>query len=184
MSGRVTDALSDTPSVHQRSDLIPLSRFTERVTKKPFGKYITPHDSPVQPEKFSGYHTGTDFEIIENETDSDVPVRAITNGAVMEKRTASGYGGVVVTSGVIDGQAVTIVYGHVRLSSVSAHIGDSIRTGDTLAVLGTGYSTETDGERKHLHLSIHLGPVVNIRGYVKSQADLKNWIDPMKVLLD
>jgi hypothetical protein len=160
----------------------PIARFTERVTKKPFGRHITPHDSPIQPEKFSGYHTGTDFEIFENEGDSDVPVFSITDGVIMERRMATGYGGVVVTSGVIEGKPVTVVYGHVRLLSVRTQIGDSVHAGDTLAVLGKGYSTETDGERKHLHLSIHRGTIVNIRGYVHSQAELENWIDPMGVL--
>lgn len=160
----------------------PIARFTERVIKKPFGIHITPHHSPVQPEKFSGYHAGTDFEIFENETDTDVPIFSITDGVIMEQRMATGYGGVVVTSGVIEGKPVTVVYGHVRLSSVRAHIGDSVCAGDMLAVLGKGYSAETDGERKHLHLSIHRGADVNIRGYVPSQAELNNWIDPMWLL--
>jgi hypothetical protein len=30
--------------------------------KKPFGIYITPENSPVQPENFTGYHTGIDVE--------------------------------------------------------------------------------------------------------------------------
>ena len=33
----------------------PLDRAGERVTKKPFGKFVTPQNSPVQPEKFYGY---------------------------------------------------------------------------------------------------------------------------------
>ncbi len=37
---------------------------------------------------------------------------------------------------------------------------------------------ETDGERKHLHLGIHKGTVVDLRGYVDSELDLKNWINP------
>jgi murein DD-endopeptidase MepM/ murein hydrolase activator NlpD len=181
-SGTVTNTFSDTPSVRWRSDIVPLSRFTERVTKKPFGRYITPDNSPVQPERFRGYHTGTDFETFENEADSDVSIFAILDGKVLERRMATGYGGVVVTSGFVDGERVTVVYGHVRLSSVRVRIGDSVFAGDTLAVLGKGYSAETDGERKHLHLSIHRGAGVNIRGYVPSQAGLNNWIDPMLLL--
>ena len=33
-----------------------------RITKKPFGIFITTQNSPVQPERFSGYHTGVDVE--------------------------------------------------------------------------------------------------------------------------
>lgn len=173
---------STSESVSQSPFAQPIARFSERVTKKPFGRHITPHDSPVQPETFSGYHTGTDFEILDGEADSEVPVFSITDAVVLERRMATGYGGVVVTSGFVDGEPVTVVYGHVRLSSVRAGIGDSVHTGDALAMLGKGYSAETDGERKHLHLSIHRGTGVNIRGYVSSQAELKNWIDPMQLL--
>src|SRR5579863_6635904 len=40
----------------------PISGGLSRVTKKPFGIYVTPQNSPVQPEKFTGFHTGIDFE--------------------------------------------------------------------------------------------------------------------------
>lgn len=43
---------------------IPLTDAAARITKKPFGIFITPQNSPVQPERFSGFHTGTDFEIL------------------------------------------------------------------------------------------------------------------------
>jgi hypothetical protein len=36
--------------------------FVQRVTKKPFGLYVDPDNSPVQPEMFTGYHTGADAE--------------------------------------------------------------------------------------------------------------------------
>jgi hypothetical protein len=64
----------------------PLTRAAERVTKKPFGIYITPKTSPVQPEKFQGYHTGTDFEIFPEELNIDVTVRAVCNGKLVLKR--------------------------------------------------------------------------------------------------
>jgi len=54
----------------------PLDRAAERVSKKPFGIFITPQNSPVQPEKFRGYHTGADFEIFSDELDANVPVTA------------------------------------------------------------------------------------------------------------
>jgi len=89
---------------------------------------------------------------------------------------------VLVMSGIVSGQQATVVYGHLRISSVSAAMGDSVHAGDMIGLLGKGYSDETDGERKHLHLSIHKGRAVNIRGYMNSKESLADWIDPMLIL--
>ncbi|MEI7750376.1 MAG: peptidoglycan DD-metalloendopeptidase family protein [Candidatus Moraniibacteriota bacterium] len=154
-----------------------LPRSDERVTKKLFGIYITKATSPVQPERFSGYHTGTDFEIFPEETDADVAVSAVCSGKLLSKHLASGYGGVAVQLCVENGQPVTVVYGHMRLASITASVGEALQPGDFLGYLGTGYSAETDGERKHLHLGMHKGTAVNILGYVQSKAALSGWID-------
>jgi murein DD-endopeptidase MepM/ murein hydrolase activator NlpD len=155
----------------------PISNAMARVTKKPFGIYITPANSPVQPEKFTGYHTGTDFETTVQEQNADVSVYAICDGRLALKETATGYGGVAVESCSINNEAVTVVYGHIRLSSVALKAGQEIHAGDRLAVLGTGYSSETDGERKHLHLGIHKGAATNIKGYVQNESELVNWLN-------
>ena len=73
----------------------------------------------------------------------------------------------------INATPVTVVYGHFRLTSVSANIGDTLTAGKQFAVLGTGHSSETAGERKHLHLGIHRGTMIDIRGYVSKQFQLK-----------
>ncbi len=172
--GVVTEkATEDSPEFHE-----PLENVRARVTKKPFGVYIDPVTSPVQPERFAGYHTGTDFEVFPDEEDADVVVSAICTGELLSKRTASGYGGVVVQSCKYENKPMTVVYGHVRLSSVASEIGDEIIAGEYLGYLGTGFSAETDGERKHLHLSIHRGVEEDIRGYVGLEAELSDWIDP------
>jgi len=75
---------------------IPLSDAKNRVTKKHFGQYITPQNSLVQPEKFTGYHTGADFEIKPEELNAKVIVYAICDGPIKIKQFVSGYGGVVV----------------------------------------------------------------------------------------
>jgi hypothetical protein len=160
----------------------PLGRATERVTKKPFGIYITPKNSPVQPEKFQGYHTGTDFEIFPEELNTDVPVRAICTGKIAVKRIASGYGGVLVQNCTLNSQPITVVYGHLKLASISKNAGDNLNTGDDIGILGKAYSSETDGERKHLHLGIHKGSTVSILGYVSSQSQLSGWIDPCSLV--
>jgi murein DD-endopeptidase MepM/ murein hydrolase activator NlpD len=165
-----------------RSTVDPIPDALSRITKKPFGIYITPKTSPVQPERFQGYHTGADLETFPSEQSVDVPVNALCDGKLLSARTASGYGGVAVESCTLEGQTVTVIYGHLRLSSVKPKIGDQLKAGDFLAVLGTGFSSETDGERKHLHLGIHKGTGINILGYVQSQGALGGWLDPAKFL--
>jgi murein DD-endopeptidase MepM/ murein hydrolase activator NlpD len=158
---------------------IPLSRAAERITKKMFGTKVSPQNSPVQPEKFSGYHTGVDFETFPEEKGVAVPVYAICDGKVLQSRTATGYGGVMVQSCTLDNQAVTVVYGHINLSS-ALKAGAAVKKGDQLAILGE-QGPQTDGERKHLHLGIHKGTAVNIKGYVQTQAELSSWIDYQKI---
>ena len=156
----------------------PLARAADRITKKKFGMYITPQNSPVQPEKFKGYHVGTDFEIFPDELTAEVPVKAVCTGKIALKKYASGYGGVAVQSCELDGGPITAIYGHLNLSSIAASVGEGINAGDTLGILGKGYSAETNGERKHLHLGFHKGSGIDIRGYVQKQSELSNWMDP------
>lgn len=156
---------------------IPLDRALERVTKKPFGLYIDPNNSPVSPEVFRGYHNATDFEILEGEVDTDVAVKAVCDGKLLRKTTATGYGGYALQSCTINDQAVTVIYGHLKLSSIVSEVGAEIKRGDTLGLLGNAYSTETSGERKHLHLGIHKGISIDIRGYVQKSSELSGWLN-------
>lgn len=136
----------------------------------------------MQQEKFSGYHTGTDFETTSTEENVDVLVPALCDGELLMKKYASGYGGVAVQSCTLNNQPVTVIYGHLRLSSIALSAGQVLKKGDLLGVLGKGYSTETDGERKHLHLGIHVGYSVNILGYTPKESDLSSWLDPTQFL--
>jgi len=107
---RVIDSPSD-QGVDQHADVIePVDNFRTRVTKKPFGLYVTPDTSPVSPERFSGYHSGADAEF--SDTESEVEVRAIANGTVKLANTVSGYGGVVVIEHVIKETTYQVIYGH------------------------------------------------------------------------
>lgn len=162
-----------------KSDIVlPLDRVNERMTKKPFGMYITKQDSPVQPENFTGFHTGIDLEIFPEELEIDVSVKTMCVGKIVEKEYAIGYGGVVVQSCILNNELVTVIYGHLKLESIEYSVGDEAGAGEKLGVLGRAYSTETSGERKHLHLGIHRGELVNILGYVQSKSELSDWIDP------
>lgn len=174
----LSESLSQAANPSDMGTIFPLDRVEERVTKKPFGIFIDSKDSPVQPERFRGYHTGVDFETFDEEATIDIPVRAICDGEILEQRFVSGYGGVVVTSCTFDRQPVTVVYGHLALASFLWEIGDSIRVGEELGMLGTGGSRETDGERKHLHLGVHRGSAVDLRGYVSTEQELAQWINP------
>ncbi len=158
----------------------PISNALTRITKKPFGIKISPKTSPVQPERFSGYHTGTDFETTADEQKIDVPIYAICEGKLILKKIASGYGGVAVQACKINNQDVTVIYGHLRLTSIAAKLNQNIKAGEQLAVLGTGYSQETDGERKHLHLGIHKGKTITLLGYIQNQSQLNQWLDFFK----
>ncbi|MBI1961528.1 MAG: M23 family metallopeptidase, partial [Parcubacteria group bacterium] len=148
-----------------------------RITKKPFGIYITAENSPVQPERFSGYHTGTDYETFASEQGIAVPVFAICGGELASKRTASGYGGVLVQACEYEGQSIRVVYGHVALASVAHGAADYIAPGEQIALLGEE-GKDTDNERKHLHVGIKKGADPDIRGYVASEAGLEAWMDP------
>ncbi|MCX6796232.1 MAG: M23 family metallopeptidase [Candidatus Falkowbacteria bacterium] len=174
------DLVSTTSAVNWKNkDFVPpLDQSKERVTKKTFGMYITPATSLVQLERFQGYHTGVDFEIFPNELTTDVAVRAVCSGTLKLKETASGYGGVAVANCTLDKKPITVIYGHLKLASIKIKEGESIIAGETIGILGANKSVETDGERKHLHLSFHLGADVNIKGYVSSPAELSNWLDP------
>ncbi|PIS41394.1 MAG: hypothetical protein COT25_03305 [Candidatus Kerfeldbacteria bacterium CG08_land_8_20_14_0_20_42_7] len=161
---------------------IPLTNASDRVTKKPFGIYITPATSPVKLEKFSGHHTGTDFEILPGEEDMNVEVRAICDGVVRMKQRVSGYGGVFIQSCAIDSQEVTVLYGHFALGSISLKVEDSVKAGNAIGFLGAPYSQDTDGERKHLHLGIHKGDTISYRGYVSTESDLSDWMNAEPLL--
>ena len=160
----------------------PIDNALNRVTKKPFGIKVSPNDSPVSPEKFSGYHTGVDFETFPNEQDSVVNIYAVCAGSLLLKKYAIGYGGVAVQQCSVEGSDVTVVYGHLKLDSITAKIGQNLNQGEEIGILGKGYSTETDGERKHLHLGIHKGKTVSLLGYVQAKSQLDSWIDPMTLL--
>lgn len=152
----------------------PISDARDRITKKHFGIKISPDSSPVQPERFSGFHTGTDFEVMLEELEKEIAVYAICDGKVLQKSKIGGYGGVIVQKCSLKNQSVTIIYGHLSINKVLKNYFDA---GEKIAILGKDKSEDTDGERKHLHLGIHKGGEINLRGYVNTEEKLKQWIN-------
>jgi dienelactone hydrolase len=157
---------------------LPLGRPEERIIKKNFGTYVTPESSPVEDEKFRGYHTGVDWEVFPEEIGNEVEVKAVCSGQLADKSYVSGYGGVAVQDCELNDEPVTVIYGHLDLASIAFGINEQIGAGQVLGALGEHKSQETDGERKHLHLGIRKGSEVNFQGYVDSEDKLSAWLDP------
>jgi murein DD-endopeptidase MepM/ murein hydrolase activator NlpD len=165
----------------ERSSLsVPMTDWQQRVTVRPFGIKISPKERPN--DRFFGYHSGADFEIFPGEENNQIDVRAICSGPLLQKNTALGYGGVAVQECMISGETMTIIYGHLKIQSISWQPGQEILAGEKIGILGKGASTETDGERKHLHLGIHKGEGLDIKGYVQSLEELRDWLDPVEYL--
>jgi hypothetical protein len=157
---------------------LPMENANERITKKPFGIFITPQTSPIQPERFSGFHTGTDFEITKDELLENVKVRAICRGKILEKSKIAGYGGVIIQSCTISENVVTILYGHLDIASdFVPNVDDFVALDTLLAYLAPNNSEYSGGERKHLHLGIHKGENINYQGYVQNKDELSDWIN-------
>ena len=174
---------SCTPSPSPNPDPSPLSIYdSSRITKKPFGIFVTQRNSPVSPERFSGYHSGTDFEVFEEEDPESIIVTAICSGTLHYKKWINGYGGVAVQACLRGGEPLTVLYGHLDIRSIEKGIGAELKKGDVIGHLGKGYTEETDGERPHLHLSIHKGERVNLKGYVRREEELEAWFDPIYLI--
>lgn len=162
--------------------LSPISQAGDRATPLSFGLYVTPEDNPIDPpERFTGYHTALDFEITTDELEADVPVHAICNGEVIHSDRAEGYGGLLVQRCSLLGETITVLYGHLDPDSLPAE-GTRLKAGQTIGQLAPANSYESGYTRKHLHLGISKGPEPDFRGYVQTEAELDNFIDPAEVL--
>lgn len=171
----------ETPAPALPSLRLPIAEFELRITKKPFGRYVSPTDSPVQPERFTGYHTGVDVEY--EDVTSDVPVYAVAKGEIIYSGTVDGYGGVTLLRFTYQDKTYTALYGHLRPAQLP-NVGQTLDAGEVLGVLGTGHTTETDGERRHLHFSLRPDNELELRGYVRQASELSDWNDPLDFLAE
>jgi len=152
----------------------PIAEFKKRIVKKPFGLYITPATSPVQPEKFTGYHTGVDVEY--GDVQTDVPTVAIADGLVIYSGWVSGYGGFLA---ILHTDYIS-TYSHLNPESLLPK-NTKVLQGQTIGTLGRAYSHETDGERKHLHFGIIKGNKLDLRGYVQNEIEISLWLNPLNL---
>ncbi|TSC64505.1 MAG: hypothetical protein G01um1014106_99 [Parcubacteria group bacterium Gr01-1014_106] len=154
----------------------PVRGFASAITKKPFGLFVRPGQSPVEPERFTGYHAAVDAEL-----PADTPVFSIAAGTSLRSGRVSGYGGLVVIEHRVEGQRLVGVYGHLDPADLPP-VGKRIDAGGRIGKLGGGFTHETDGERPHLHFGLYAGPGVDVRGYVPTEKDLALWRDPIHFL--
>lgn len=162
----------------------PLDDALNRPTPLSFGLRVTPDpaENPIDPpERFEGYHTALDYEISEGELEEDVPVYAICRGNVVYSGFAEGYGGLLVHRCRIDGQDVTVLYGHLALEGLPSE-GVTVKQGERIGILAPADSYASGGTRKHLHLGIHKGRELDVRGYVQTEEELREFVDPATVL--
>lgn len=139
-------------------------------TLKIFGQFVN--------DRFYGYHAGEDVEVFPEFEGKDIEVRSVADGYIVYKNWVGGYGGVVIVEHEIAGELYRSLYGHLDLGSVTQDVGELLQKGEVFALLGDPYSTQTDGERKHLHFSVWRGNAVQIAGYVATEEELAKWLNP------
>lgn len=180
------EEIAETNKAEAREEKIhpPIDGWEERITVKPFGIFVTPDNSPVELERYNGFHTGVDFEAHKEEKDKDVAIKAICKGEIIQLNEVSGYGGLIVQSCKIDGEKVTVLYGHVDIESDKTVVkrGDAVKAEEEITILASENSRLNGLERKHLHLGIHRGEGIEYLGYVTDKDRLDEWINIEELL--
>lgn len=168
-----------------RSWYYPIQGFENRNQYKTFDQYWSKDSykgrEALFPTQYTGYHVADDLEINPGEANIDVPVYAVSDGKITFAGPVGGYGGLILLD--IANDSHTALYGHIKLSSLKVKAGDSVKTGQELAFLGNAFSSETGGERKHLHFGIYNGKGIYYHGYESSEATVRSkWVDPAAYL--
>lgn len=177
-----TEVMSE--KIAEPSVTSPLPNIEERPRLLTFGLYVTPDPArnPIDPpERFTGYHTALDFEILPGEERIDVPVFAMCDGTVLFRDAVDGYGGMFIQSCMLNDQPVTVLYGHLRIDSLPRK-NTAVKQGDPIALLAPAYSRGSDDTRKHLHIGIHKGTQLEFLGYAQDAKRLEEFIDPASLL--
>lgn len=93
-------------------------------------------------------HHGTDY------ANSGIhEIFAVADGTVSKSYVSSSYGEVIFIVHNIDGQVYETVYAHLRTGSRKHRVGDRVKQGDVVGIMGnTGYSFG-----QHLHFELHIG---------------------------
>lgn len=162
----------------------PIPGYAARITERAHGQYfeLSDGDHLACGGQFSGYHAGDDLETTAAELEIEVPIYAIADGTVKSVGAVGGYGGLLVLDHVLNGEAVTAYYGHIDVSQTSVKVGDKVTAGQQITYLGDHCSSETSGQRKHIHFAIHKGATRDVRGYIQNQSELSGWHNPKELL--
>lgn len=168
--------------------VLPVERYFERQTLKGFDVLVDrayherhrdlfPHNGFRN--QFTGIHAGADVEFgSAADGRRDVPVKAVADGEIIYVGDVPGYGGLVIVRHH-GPETVTSLYGHVRLRDAPVRSGQRVAAGQTIALLGKGFSAETSGARKHLHFGIHKGPALDVAGHEQTRERLlAEWYNP------
>ncbi|MDP4000045.1 MAG: M23 family metallopeptidase [bacterium] len=167
---------------------VPVEDYLARQTLKGYGtvaddayherhREMFPHNRFQN--QFTGIHAAVDVEFTEPfDLRRDVTVRAVADGTVIQVADVVGYGGLVVIRHTAP-ESVTSLYGHLRLRGIPVRVGQRVREGQRIGVLGSQFSAETSGARKHLHFGVHKGPAIDIAGHEQTRERLRaEWYNP------
>lgn len=171
-------------NIYENLYYFPMTDYQNRLTYRKFGENITAEIRPRCGRAFSGIHNGDDLEVLETEINKEVKVFAVNDGEIVFKEYIDGYGGLIILKTSLNNQDVLLNYGHIDITTANVKLGDKITSGQVLAVLGDECSTETDGERKHLHFAIHKGTTIDVKGYLDNQNELGEWLNPTQALTE
>lgn len=110
----------------------------------------------------SSNHRGVDFT-----PGNGSPIYAVADGVVTASESGGGYGQFAFIEHNLSGQTVLSVYAHMQRGSSPLRVGDAIRVGDFIGLVGnTGTSTGP-----HLHLEIRInGDFVDPFAWLKANA--------------
>ncbi len=181
---RNTDGSGNLVVMQGTGKVWPIEGGGSRKILLPFGMHVTPDatNNPIDPpERFSGYHVGTDFEISQGEADKVINVYAVCDGDINSSGFVEGYGGLITEYCTINNEKVTVLYGHLAIDSLVA-AKTAVTKGQKIAILGAAHSHDTDENRKHLHFGIVKGWTNDVNGYVQTPEELNLFMDAKTVL--
>ncbi len=160
----------------------PMTQYDKRLTVKDFGLLVNDQFYQGKEQlfpfnRFYGYHAGVDLETLPGESEQKVPIYAVKKGRIIYVGSLEGYGGVILQS--LEGESLTALYGHVKITNLPYKVGGEILSGKVVTYLGDEFSSETSRERKHLHFAIYKGKDLYFRGHESRLEKLNNrWINP------
>lgn len=150
---------------------------------------------PGQPseDKQTNIHLGVDYVM-----ESGSNVFAINDGKIIEMEVINknkqelfqksnqeiyhgegGYGNMLLLEHQLNGRIFYSLYGHLAASKKPFKIGDFIKGGQIIGIIGKSFSLENGGWPAHLHFNI-LKERSAVAGY-GTKEDLKKIIDPLKI---